>query len=143
MFLGEYSHSIDEKGRLIIPSKFRGELGESFYVTKGLDNCLCLYPETEWEKLLEKLRSMPTINKNARQMTRVIASAADNVELDKQGRILIPAKLREKIGLGKEVVLAGNLEKVEIWSKDDWDRMMSDEDMDAIEAALQECGISF
>ena len=76
-------------------------------------------------------------------MTRVIASAADNVELDKQGRILIPAKLREKIGLGKEVVLAGNLEKVEIWSKDDWDRMMSDEDMDAIEAALQECGISF
>ena len=86
---------------------------------------------------------MPTINKNARQMTRVIASAADNVELDKQGRILIPAKLREKIGLGKEVVLAGNLEKVEIWNKDDWDRMMSDEDMDAIEAALQECGISF
>ena len=76
-------------------------------------------------------------------MTRVIASAADNVELDKQGRILIPAKLREKIGLGKEVVLAGNLEKVEIWNKDDWDRMMSDEDMDAIEAALQECGISF
>ena len=143
MFVGEYSHSIDEKGRLIIPSKFRAELGESFFVTKGLDSCLCVYPLDKWEELSKKLREMPTISKSARSMKRVIMSAADECTLDKQGRILIPAKLREYAHLEKEVVLAGNLDTIEIWSKDEWDKEIDSDDMSAIQEALQECGISF
>ena len=90
MFSGEYNHSIDEKGRLIIPSKFRFELGEKFILTRGLDGCICIYPMCEWDALEEKLRGLPLTNKNSRLVTRFLVGGAVTCELDKQGRILIP-----------------------------------------------------
>jgi MraZ protein len=141
MFMGEYSHSIDEKGRLIIPSKFRSELGERFVLTRGLDGCLCVYPQTEWNVLEAKLRELPLTNKNARTITRFLISGAAACELDRQGRILVPAALREYAGLEKDVVVAGNLERIEIWDKAKWDDSSNFDDMDSIEEGLQECGI--
>ncbi len=141
MFMGEHSHSIDEKGRLIIPSKFRDELGEKFVLTRGLDGCLCVYPQVEWQRLEEKLRSLPLTNKNARTITRFLVSGAATCELDKQGRILVPSALREYAGLEKDVVLSGNLERIEIWNKEKWAENSSYEDMDSIEIGLQDCGV--
>ena len=141
MFMGEYSHSIDEKGRLIIPSRFREELGSSFILTRGMDGCLCVYPQGEWQVLEDKLKSLPLTNKNARQITRFLVSGAAACELDKQGRILVPAALREYAGLDKEVVLTGNLERIEIWDKDRWGEISSYDDMDAIAENLQDCGV--
>ena len=141
MFMGEYSHSIDEKGRLIIPSKFRFELGEKFVLTRGLDGCLCVYPEPEWNILETKLRSLPLTNKNARTITRFLVSGAAACELDKQGRILVPAALREYAGLEKDVVVTGNLERIEIWDKAKWSENSSYDDMDSIEEGLQDCGV--
>lgn len=141
MFMGEYSHSIDEKGRLIIPSKFRFELGEKFVLTRGLDGCLCVYPQSEWNILEEKLRSLPLTNKNARTITRFLVSGAAACELDKQGRILVPNALREYAGLEKDVVVTGNLERIEIWDKTRWTDNNSYEDMDSIEEGLQDCGV--
>lgn len=141
MFMGEYSHSIDEKGRLIIPSKFRDELGEKFVLTRGLDGCLCVYPQIEWDKLEGKLRSLPLTNKNARTITRFLVSGAAACELDKQGRIMVPGALREYAGLEKDVVLTGNLERIEIWDKAKWTENSSYDDMDSIELGLQDCGV--
>ena len=142
MFMGEYSHSIDEKGRLIIPSKFRDELGETFVLTRGMDGCLCVYPQDEWNALEAKLRALPLTNKNARTITRFLVSGAATCELDKQGRILVPSALREYAALKKDVVLAGNLERIEIWDKERWaENTTSYEDMDSIETGLQDCGI--
>ena len=141
MFMGEYSHSIDEKGRLIIPSKFRFELGETFVLTRGLDGCLCVYPQSEWNILEEKLRNLPLTNKNARKITRFLVSGAATCELDKQGRILVPTALREYAGLEKDVVVTGNLERIEIWDKAKWSESTSFADMDSIEEGLQDCGV--
>jgi MraZ protein len=141
MFMGEYSHSIDEKGRLIIPSRFRDELGARFVLTRGLDGCLAVYPMTEWEKLEEKLSSLPLTNKSARTITRFLVSAAAQCELDKQGRILVPGALREYAGLEKDVVLTGNLERIEIWDKTKWAESTGFDDMDTIENNLQDCGV--
>ena len=141
MFMGEYNHSIDEKGRLIIPSRFRYELGESFVLTKGLDGCLCIYPNTEWETLLEKLRSLPLTNRNARKITRFLVSGAATCELDKQGRILVPAPLREHADITKDVVLTGNLERIEIWDKARWEEYSSYDDVEDIAESLADSGI--
>ena len=141
MFMGEYSHSIDEKGRLIIPSKFRFELGETFVLTRGLDGCLCVYPQSEWNILEEKLRNLPLTNKNARTITSFLVSGAASCELDKQGRILVPTALREYAGLEKDVVVTGNLERIEIWDKAKWSESTSFDDMDSIEEGLQDCGV--
>ena len=141
MFMGEYSHSIDEKGRLIIPSRFRDELGTNFVLTRGLDGCLSIYPEAEWTKLEAKLRSLPLTNKNARTITRFLVSAAAQCELDKQGRILVPSALREYAGLEKDVVLTGNLERIEIWDKTKWTESTGFDDMDTIENNLSDCGV--
>ena len=120
MFMGEYNHTIDAKGRLIIPSKFRELLGEEFVLTKGLDGCLSVYPMDEWNAFEEKLRALPLTNKNARTFTRFFVAGATNCELDKQGRILVPQTLREFAGLEKDVVLTGNLNRIEVWSKEKW-----------------------
>ena len=120
MFMGEYSHTIDTKGRLIIPSKFRALLGEEFVITKGLDGCLSIYPMDEWIIFEEKLKALPLTNKNARTFARFFVSSANTCELDKQGRILVPATLREFAGLEKDVVLTGNINRIEIWSKENW-----------------------
>jgi TIGR00242: protein MraZ len=118
MFMGEYNHTIDAKGRLIIPSKFRELLGEEFVLTRGLDGCLYIYPMDEWESFEMKLRSLPLTNKNARTFSRFFVAGATTCELDRQGRILVPQTLREFAGLEKDVVLTGNLNRIEVWSKE-------------------------
>ncbi|MFW6015447.1 MAG: division/cell wall cluster transcriptional repressor MraZ [bacterium] len=144
MFMGEYRHSIDEKGRLIIPAKFRDLLGEHFVVTKGLDNCLFIYPEEEWQAFEQKLKSLPIANKGARKFTRFFLAGANQCTFDKQGRILIATTLREFAFLEKEVVLIGVSNRIEIWSKDQWDTYNNDEDeadMDDIAEQMAELGI--
>lgn len=121
MFMGEFQHTIDTKGRLIVPHKFRNALGERFIATKGLDTCLFVYPVGEWQQLEEKLKSLPITSADARAFVRFFFSRATECELDKQGRILLPANLREYAKLEKEVVLLGVSNRVEIWSKDEWE----------------------
>ena len=105
MFMGEYSHTIDAKGRIIVPAKFRESLGDNFVVTKGLDNCLFVYTSEDWRKFEEKLRTLPLTNKDARKFTRFFLAGAAEMEIDKQGRILIPSVLREFAALEKDVVI--------------------------------------
>ncbi|AYC29155.1 division/cell wall cluster transcriptional repressor MraZ [Paenisporosarcina cavernae] len=120
MFMGEYQHSVDAKGRLIIPSKFRDHLSESFVITRGLDNCLFGYPMEEWRKLEEKLKSLPVTKKDARAFTRFFFSGAVEVEIDKQGRINIPAGLLSHAHVEKECVILGVSNRFEIWAKEAW-----------------------
>lgn len=139
--MGEYNHTIDTKGRLIIPSKFREALGEEFVVTKGLDGCLFVYDNNEWNAFEEKLKSLPLTNKDARQFVRFFLAGATMAEVDKQGRILIPSVLREFAGLEKEVVLIGVASRVEIWSKDRWENAASYDDMEEIAEHMAELGL--
>lgn len=126
MLMGEFKHNIDAKGRLIMPSKFRDELGEKFVVTRGMDGCLFGYPQSEWEVLEEKLKEMPLAKKDARTFVRFFYSAATECEIDKQGRINIPQTLRSHASLEKECVVIGVSNRIEIWSQDKWDEF-SDE----------------
>ena len=141
MFMGEYNHIIDAKGRLIIPARFRELLGEEFILTKGLDGCLSIYPMDAWEAFETKLRALPLTNKNARTFTRFFVAGATNCELDRQWRILVPQTLREFAGLEKEVVLTGNLDRIEIWSKEKWSENCNYDDMDSIAESMQDMGI--
>ncbi|MDD6845732.1 MAG: division/cell wall cluster transcriptional repressor MraZ [Lachnospira sp.] len=144
MFMGEYNHTIDPKGRLIIPAKFREALGDEFVVTKGLDGCLFVYANTEWNNFEEKLRTLPLTNKNARQFTRFFLAGAAACEVDKQGRILIPQVLREFAKLEKDVVLVGVASRIEIWSKEVWEESIStyDTDMDEVAENMENLGFS-
>ena len=142
MFMGEYNHTIDAKGRLIIPSKFRELLGEEFVLTRGLDGCLYIYPMDEWESFEMKLRSLPLTNKNARTFSRFFVAGATTCELDRQGRILVPQTLREFAGLEKDVVLSGNLNRIEVWSKEKWNEICDYDDMDSIAESMQDMGIT-
>ena len=142
MFMGEYNHTIDTKGRLIIPAKFREQLGNEFVVTKGLDGCLFVFPQNEWESFQGKLKTLPLINKDARKFSRFFMAGAAPCEMDKQGRTLIPATLREFAQMKKEVVLTGMADRIEIWSKEKWIENNSYEDMDDIAASMQELGLS-
>jgi MraZ protein len=121
MFMSEYQHNIDAKGRLFIPARFREGLGDSFIITKGLDGCLFVYTREEWDALEQKLRSLPFTKGDARAFVRFFFSGAAICEVDKQGRILIPGNLREYAGLEKDVVIIGVSTRVEIWSKNKWD----------------------
>ena len=141
MFMGEYNHTIDAKGRLIIPSKFRDSLGDEFVVTKGLDGCLFVYDNKEWSAFEEKLKSLPLTNKDARQFVRFFLAGATLAEVDKQGRILVPANLREFAGLEKEVVLVGVASRVEIWSKTRWEDAASYDDVEEIAEHMAELGL--
>lgn len=141
MFMGEYNHSIDTKGRLIIPSRFREELGDEFVVTKGLDGCLFVFPNNEWQAFEEKLKALPLTNKSARQFARFFVAGATPCELDKQGRILLPQTLREFAGLEKDVVLTGMLNRIEIWSKTKWVENSSYDDMDDIAEQMTDLGL--
>ena len=132
MFMGEYNHTIDAKGRLIVPSKFREALGDTFVVTKGLDGCLFVYDNEEWQAFEEKLRSLPITNKEARQFARFFLAGAAEVEVDKQGRILVPNILREFAQISKDVVLIGVASRIEIWSKERFEGMASFEYSDDI-----------
>ena len=118
MLLGRYENSIDAKNRMIIPSKFREDLGYKAILTKGLDDCLILFPVSTWEKQEEILSSLPSSDPKARAYKRFIYSNASDCEIDKQGRILIPASLRAAAGLNKELITIGSLDRIEIWAKD-------------------------
>jgi len=121
MFMGEYHHNIDSKGRLIIPAKFRDGLGDSFVLTRGLDQCLFGYPLEEWKQLEAKLKALPLTKKDARAFTRFFFSGATECELDKQGRINIPSPLLQYGKLEKECVIVGVSGRIEIWSKPLWE----------------------
>ncbi len=140
MFKGEYSHSVDAKGRIIMPAKFREILGDMFVVTKGLDGCLFVYPNDEWENIENKFREIPLTTKDARKFSRFFFAGAADCEVDKQGRVLIPSVLREFAGLNKEVVLVGVLNRIEIWSKERWQENEYD-DMDEIAEHMAALGL--
>ena len=141
MFMGEYNHTVDEKGRLIIPSKFREELGDEFVVTKGLDGCLFVYDESEWERLEDKLKALPLTNRDARAFARFMLAGAAKVEPDKQGRILLPQNLRTFAGLEKDVVLIGVAGRIEIWNKDIYEKASAVDDMEEIAESMSALGI--
>lgn len=142
MFMGEYNHSIDAKGRIIVPAKFRETLGDEFVVTLGLDGCLFVYPNEEWLNFVSELKNLPG-SKEARQLQRYFMAGAASCEVDKQGRILIPTKLRIQAGLEKEVVFIGVLSKIEIWSKERWEENNTYDNMDEIAEHMSEFGLSF
>ena len=142
MFMGQYNHTIDTKGRLIIPSKFRDRLGEEFVVTKGMDGCLFVYANEDWSAFEQKLTSLPLINKESRKFARFFLAGASQVEVDKQGRILIASNLRTFAELDKEVVLVGVGSRIEIWSLEKWESMDFDDDMDDISAAMESLGLT-
>ena len=120
MFLGEYRHTIDNKGRLIIPARFRELLGEKFVITKGLDNCLFVYPEAEWGRIAMKLQDLPFTREDARAFTRLFLAGACESEVDGQGRTLLPLNLRHFAGMSKDVCLIGVGSRFEIWDMDRW-----------------------
>lgn len=126
MFMGEYHHSIDEKNRIVIPNKFRGELGERFIITRGIEKCLYIYSEKEWQKIVDKLNELPFTKKDARTFIRSFFSGASFCELDKQGRINIAGPLVKYSNLVKDCVVIGANDRVEIWSQDEWDNFFLD-----------------
>ena len=142
MFMSQYNHTVDTKGRLIIPSKFREILGDEFVVTKGMDGCLFVYANDDWKVFEQKLTSLPITNKDARKFARFFLAGAAPVEVDKQGRILLPAHLREFAELDKDVVLVGVGSRIEIWNKDKWEENNMDDDMDAIGASMESLGLT-
>ena len=121
MFIGEYSHTIDNKGRLIFPAKFRENLGDNFIATKGLDGCLFVYTQEEWAILEGKLKQLPLAKPEARAFVRFFFAGAAELEADKQGRVLLPTNLREHARLDKDVIVIGVSSRIEIWSKEAWD----------------------
>lgn len=143
MFIGEYNHTLDSKGRLIMPSKFRESLGYEFVMTKGLDNCLFVYPKEEWKILEEKLKSLPLTNKDARAFIRFFFSGATECNLDKQGRVLIPPNLRTHSKLKKDAVIIGVSTRLEIWSSDEWTEYNEDDNLsyESIAEKMAELGI--
>ncbi|MFH1192840.1 MAG: division/cell wall cluster transcriptional repressor MraZ [Candidatus Jorgensenbacteria bacterium] len=125
MFLGEYKHSIDPKGRIALPAKFRSKLKEGAIITRGLDRCLFVFGRSEWEKLAEKLAALPLAQANSRAFARLMLAGASDVELDGQGRILVPDYLREYAGLGKLAVIAGVMNRLEVWDEGAWTKYKS------------------
>ena len=145
MFIGEYHHTIDEKGRIIIPAKFRGELGTNFIVTRGIENCLFVYSLENWAKITNKLNALPFTKKDARTFNRFFMSGATNVELDKQGRINILAPLVQYAKLEKECVIIGTGDRLEIWALDEWNSFFDStkENMSNIAENLFDESVSF
>ena len=141
MFIGEYEHSIDLKGRLIMPAKLRDGLGDKFIVTKGLDGCLFAYSKEEWTKLEAKLNSLPLTSKDARMLARAFFAGAIECELDKQGRFLITANLRGFAKIEKDVIITGISTRVEIWSKQKWEEYNAEDTANPDEIAEKLSGI--
>lgn len=126
MFMGEYHHKLDSKGRVIMPAQFRETLDDSFVITRGLDNCLFLYPPSEWKKLEEKLNSLPLTKKDARTFTRFFLSGASECSFDSQGRINLPKNLRNYANLDEDIVIAGIGRRIELWASDSWEDFLQD-----------------
>ncbi len=143
MFMGEYHHTMDDKGRVIMPAKFRESLGENFVVTRGLDNCLFVYPAEEWQSMEGKLTKLPLTRQDARAFVRFFLSGAVDCEFDKQGRISIPNNLREHSHLVKDVVIIGVANRLELWSKERWEKyiQIAEESYEEIAEKMEELGI--
>ncbi len=142
MLLGEYFHNIDAKGRIILPSKFRSELGERFIVTKGFDGCLYGYSVEEWKNIEDKIKTLPQVTgKDVRNFTRFFFSSAIECEIDSQGRILISSTLRDFAELSKEVVIIGVSSRIEFWSKTKWEEYSNNQDADDIAEKMAYLGI--
>ena len=142
MFVGEFSHTIDDKGRLTIPAKFRDELEGGVVITRGLDGCLWAYPRYEWEKLAEKISQQPSTNRAVRNFVRFMFSSAFDSIPDRQGRVIIPQNLRDYAGIESEATVIGVMNRVEIWKPATWTDVFSkvEEDPEAIVAQLHELG---
>ncbi len=142
---GQFNHSIDAKGRLIIPTKLREQLGNSFVLTKGLDGCLYGYPNDAWEEFENNLKKLPNSNKQTRKVKDYFVAKAIDCELDSQGRIVIPQYLRDAANLTKDVAVVGNIEKIQIWDLETWNERNAsiEEDMDDIVDSLSDLGIDF
>lgn len=143
MFIGEFKHSVDQKGRVAIPAKFRLHLIKGAVVTRGLDNCLFLYPKEEWEELANKLAKLPISQKDARAFARLMLSGAMEVEIDKQGRITLPQYLREYAKIKNEAVITGLYTRIEIWDKDEWEKYKKESEENSVDISehLGELGI--
>ena len=135
MLIGEYEHSLDVKGRLILPAKIREDMGDKFIVTKGLDGCLFGFSQNEWTNFEEKSKTLPLTNKNARDFVRFFLSGATECEIDKQGRFLITSNLREYATLEKDAIIIGVGTRIEIWNREKWKSYNSDENISADEIA--------
>ena len=136
MLIGEYHHNIDEKGRLIIPSKFRDEIGKEFIVTRGLDGCLFIYSKGQWEKIVSKLQTLPFTKKDARTFNRFFLSSATVCEFDRQGRINIPSNLINYANIQKECTIIGVNDRLEVWSSDKFDTLI-EENLSAIDEVAE------
>ncbi|HEY3315592.1 MAG TPA: division/cell wall cluster transcriptional repressor MraZ [Bacillota bacterium] len=143
MFKGEFEHSLDEKNRLTMPSKFRERLGDHFTITRGLDSCLFVYPDDEWAKLEEKLKGLPFTRADARAFSRMFFSGAADAEPDKQGRVIIPANLKEHAKIERDVVIVGVATRVEVWAKAEWEsfRRKAGESYEEIAEKIVDIGI--
>lgn len=143
MFIGEYSHTIDEKRRLAIPSKFRKDLAKKAVITRGLENCLVLYPMNEWQKLAEKLSSLPTSKEEARGFTRLMLAGAMDVSLDSLGRILIPDYLKKYADLNRNVTVIGLGNRIEIWDEKKWQtyKLKTETKVEDMAEHLEELGV--
>lgn len=140
MLVGEYTHNIDDKGRLIIPRKLRA-VGNLFVASKGLDGCIFIFPKSEWEKFQEKLRTLPISNKNARTFTRFFLASAYECELDKQGRFILPDTLKEFAKIDKSVVVVGMDTRLEIWDQEIWKKKTEELSSDEIAENMEFLGI--
>ncbi len=145
MFTGEYKHSLDPKNRVSIPSKFREDIGDSVFVTRGLDQCLFVFSGDEWEKFSEGLSALPISNKDARKFARTFLSGAVECSLDKQGRILIPQFLKKHASIEKEVYVNGAGSRMEIWDAERWEEYSFSltSDIDEIAEGMESLGIRF
>lgn len=143
MFIGEYTHNLDDKGRMALPAKFRSKLKGKAIITRGLDNCLFIYGADEWKKLAEKLVALPLTQANSRAFTRLMLAGAMDVEIDKQGRVLVPDYLRVYAGLAKEVVVTGLYSRIEIWDSAQWNeyKTKTEASSDEIAEKLSDLGI--
>lgn len=143
MFMSEFNHMVDAKGRLIIPSKYREVLGDKFVVTKGLDGCLFVYDNAEWNAFEEKLRALPISKKDNRMFARHFLAGAAEVEVDKQGRILLPPNLREFADITRDVTFVGVAGHIEIWNRQRWEAMQKEEDesMEDIAERMDDLGL--
>ena len=121
MFYGSYIHTLDDKGRLVIPSKMRNELGMKAYILKGYDGALSIYKESEFEKLVAKINSLPFNKKNTRAFLRIQLASVCELEIDRQGRVLLPTQLLSKYQIGKEVIVIGALDHIEVWNRNDYE----------------------
>lgn len=137
MFIGEYLHTLDDKGRLAVPKKFRSLLENGAVVTRGLDHCLFLYTRNEWEKLAEKLSSLPFAQANTRAFARLMLAGAMDVEVDKQGRIILPEYLRAYSSMKKDVIVAGLYNRLELWDAEEWKRYTKKTEQESNEIAEQ------